>query len=309
MTVSKVTDALLNRRVIRQTKPPKASAGRRAGLLSLNSDFFTIVLDLTEKNFVFTVINAKQEAINTSVFSYNDNFLFRENLQRFLKDSAEYLEHSLPKTLCMGIGVAVPGCYLPEADRIDSDLLPEFGSLSVLEMTRTAFEDLPIQIDTATNAAALSNAACAGLKTDEMALYCYIGEQVIRAALLRGDHIMSGAHRSAAQLAKIQLTQGVTLQNSITSRTTKKETASLLAHAFCNTILLLDPVAILLECQNKETTGVLSDAVHEALIDEFKFDPNKLPPILSANAAVPHAHRGLSLSIRQVWLTRLVMEE
>ena len=48
MTVGKVVDALLERHVIIQSKEIKNMAGRRAGLVSLNTDKFFMIIDLTD---------------------------------------------------------------------------------------------------------------------------------------------------------------------------------------------------------------------------------------------------------------------
>ncbi len=308
MTVSKVTDALLERGVIRQTKPAKSSAGRRAGLLSLSPDFYTVILDLTEKNFVLSVINAKMEPVRTFPFAYDDDFLFRENLQRFLNDAAQYTRQSLNLAFCMGVGVSVPGRYFAEPDRIESDRIPEFGSLSVFELVQDAFQDLPVCIDSATNAAALSNAAEIFLAKEDVALYCYIGSSEIRGAVLAGSEILHGAHGNAGNLGKIHLSRNVTMENSVTAHTTQGETASLLAHMLYNALMLLDPEAVLLECQDKGAAGTLCDVVRDLLESEYKLDPERIPLLLAPTTGVCHAHQGLSLELRQMWLTRLVME-
>ena len=57
MTVGKVADALLNMHIVSQAKASAGTAGRRAGMLSINSTPYAVILDLTSPNFHMSVIN------------------------------------------------------------------------------------------------------------------------------------------------------------------------------------------------------------------------------------------------------------
>ena len=80
MTVGKVVDALLERHVIIQSKEIKNMAGRRAGLVSLNTDKFFMIIDLTARNMSMTVMNIALNIVDKIVYEYNSDFYYEENL-------------------------------------------------------------------------------------------------------------------------------------------------------------------------------------------------------------------------------------
>ena len=72
MTVGKIADALADNNIIIQQKGTTGSVGRKASFISLNNDNFALVLDLSEENNSFAVVNIGGEVLYSESLNAND---------------------------------------------------------------------------------------------------------------------------------------------------------------------------------------------------------------------------------------------
>ena len=138
MTVGKVVDALLERHVIIQSKEVKNIAGRRAGLVSLNTEKFFMIIDLTSRNMSMTVMDIALNIVDKITYEYNSDFYYEENLYIFMKNVKIYILRKLNMDDAAGIGVVLPGTYSAAADTVDTTRIPELAKTHV----RAIIEDV-----------------------------------------------------------------------------------------------------------------------------------------------------------------------
>lgn len=85
MTVGKIVDNLISDNIIVQTKENKSRAGRKSGLLSLNTNKFCYAADLTGKNFILYAIEINFSLLHTNTYRYKNTLTFEDNLRLFIK--------------------------------------------------------------------------------------------------------------------------------------------------------------------------------------------------------------------------------
>ncbi len=309
MTVSKVTDSLLNKQFIRQIKESKTAAGRKAGLLSLNPKFYAVVLDLTSKNFSMSLVNIKLQLLDTIPFGFDDDFFFHENLEMFLDKAANYTHTYLDPTYCIGLGVSLPGSYTAETQRVIGSSLPELCAIPILDAVRTHFPTIPLFMDSATYAAAVSNMYAIGNAGDKTALYFMIGENSISGSVITGGEILRGAQNSAGNLGSTLLAPQISLQSQVKKSNTRSENAAAIAFALYNAIILINPDQVFLECDLYENCEEFTEIVKDTLVEGLGISENLLPLIVGSNRKLPHAYCGLTLKLREMWLTRTLVSE
>ena len=158
MTVGKVVDTLLERKIVMQEKESRTVAGRRAGLISLNRLYFSMVLDLTRKQFRMTVIDAMIETVDRIEYDYNPEYYYEENLYIFLKNVKIYILRHLNMAQCMGIGILVPGIYDKRADCVRGARSPELADINLTQVVQDILgEPVSIITDDIASAAALTS--------------------------------------------------------------------------------------------------------------------------------------------------------
>lgn len=108
MTVGKVADALIDNGIFIQSKEIRSAAGRKAGLITLNPLYFSIILDLNEKPFRVYIINSVLKIIALNSFEFDINYYYDENLCFFLQNTLKYYEKELDMNLCYGVGTILP---------------------------------------------------------------------------------------------------------------------------------------------------------------------------------------------------------
>lgn len=309
MTVGKVADALLDLGIVRQVKQQKNVAGRRAGILSLNSERYAMILDLGDHAFSMIVLGADLRPVKQFTYMTNDDFTFAENLSLFLKDAAAYLIANIPPTACLGIGVSLPAPYEEQTDRILTDAHSPFSGIRIKEMIRSAFPDVPILIDDAVNAAAASNAYDIPQAENVLMLYCSIADKCVKGALWDTGRLVRGAHSHAGNYGHMMLSRGRTLNSAIRADNTNEDNAAEIAKLVHNIILTVDPHTIVLNSSLPGSADVFGDLVKEELCAQYGYTEGTLPHFSYGHAACRHAHRGLAIRLREDDLYRMIFGE
>ncbi len=311
MTVGKVADALLAMDVITQEKERKNSAGRRAGLLSIQTDNFAMILDLTSRNFIMTVINMRLQIVEKHFYTYKEDYYYSENLTFFLKEIRLLLQTTYDSTRCIGVGVSVPGVYDPESDRVLSARVAELSELPIGEFVRNALEVPNIHIEASYHAAARSQISRVEDYKDKLILYWFINENNIYGTIVNCGRIVQGAHHKAGDFGNMVVAPKQTLEDTIRSTKTPEENAFELAKAIRNVMRVIDPDLIILECElyksSKESQEHFMELVRKILTEDFNLPGDTLPQLLGGSCKFRHSHRGLTMQLRENWLSDIVL--
>ena len=302
MTVGKVADALMNIEAIEQYKESKNSAGRRAGLLSIKQDIFSVTLDLRTKDFVCCIMDLRLDAVEKIPYSYMDSMPFAENLDRFLNNVSAFLSAHMSDRICIGVGAAIPGIYLPTTNRSCCRDLPEMDTVDLTETIEKYFPNLPLVIDSAYNAAAVSQIQQIRDYKEKVILYWCVAENSIRGAIISHGTLLHGAHHSAGDFGSVVVRNGATLNSLVKRSNSPQDNAAALVSSIHNAIRLADPDAIILECPMYENGEDFCHLVRTMLTEEYNLSSDMLPEFLIATGDVPHAYRGITMQLRENWL-------
>lgn len=306
MTVGKVVDALLNLNIVCQSKEVKAVAGRKAGLININQSHFCVILDLTSRNFVMMVIDIHLGIVDKMKYTYNNDFYYEENLYIFLKNVNIYLSRRMEMKHCIGVGVSLPGPYVPEKDALLSSRIPELLHIRLRDIISDILKQNEIFLESSVNVAALSNITQISEYHEQSILYWFIGEDTIGGAVVVNGEILYGAHQGAGDLGQIIVSGGKPLETALRESPDIATAAYELAKAIFNVMKVIDPHVIILECELFSNTDEFLPLIKNALIRDFSIDPTVLPAFLTGGCKFRHSHRGLALKLRERWLENII---
>ena len=213
VTVGKITDTLGEAGIIVHGKNVQQKVGRRAEVLRVRQDWSIPVYDLSGTTFRFYITSLDGKIIDKAEFPRSaDAQYVSADFVRFLKLTLgllrrNYRNHKLP-----GVGVAIPGAYDAENDRIISTMMPEMGDLKLLRNFRKIFKDADIVID---NASRLCAAGLIEALPDykQRTITCIsFGDSIECTTCDRGEY-PRGAHNLAGRLGDLPYVSGVTYTN------------------------------------------------------------------------------------------------
>ncbi len=213
VTVGKITDTLGEAGIIVHGKNVQQKVGRRAEVLRVRQDWAIPVYDLSGTTFRFYITLLDGKIIDKAEFPRSaDAQYVSADFVRFLKLTLgllrrNYRNHKLP-----GVGVAIPGAYDAENDRIISTMMPEMGDLKLLRNFRKIFKDADIVID---NASRLCAAGLIEALPDykQRTITCIsFGDSIECTTCDRGEY-PRGAHNLAGRLGDLPYVSGVTYTN------------------------------------------------------------------------------------------------
>lgn len=213
VTVGKITDTLGEAGIIVHGKNVQQKVGRRAEVLRVRQDWAIPVYDLSGTTFRFYITSLDGKIIDKAEFPRSaDAQYVSADFVHFLKLTLgllrrNYRNHKLP-----GVGVAIPGAYDAENDRIISTMMPEMGDLKLLRNFRKIFKDADIVID---NASRLCAAGLIEALPDykQRTITCIsFGDSIECTTCDRGEY-PRGAHNLAGRLGDLPYVSGVTYTN------------------------------------------------------------------------------------------------
>ena len=303
MTVGKVVDALLERNVICQSKESKNAAGRKAGLVSLSTKKFLMVIDITTRNFSMIVMDFALGVVDRVSYDYNSDFYSEENFYLFMKNVKLFMLRKLDMDDCIGIGVLLPGTYDPETDLVETTRVPELSGTHI----RSIIEDvLRVPVDLFQKdvlAAASSNLT--DLENGEKLCVAYIClSDTVSGTLLSEGRVVRSRSGFAGDIGRAVTAGGKTLRDSFSARGLREETIIELAAAVSAEIAVFDPDAVLIENCTGTRFGDHEQLLLSKIAASFRLPPEELPDIRVIESTVRHAYRGLAYSMRQNWIQK-----
>ena len=307
VTVGKIADALLERNVVTQIKEVRSQAGRRAGLLSINPERFALILDFTRYQFRCAILNLRLETLEKFNFEYRSSSTFEENVQAFLAETIANVRRSYNLELnCIGVGVAVPGPYDASADRVLTSRVPELADLPLGEIVRRAFRRLPVVIDSHINAAARSNIRHVEEFEEKNIVYWYVSDHYVCGVYVVNGNLILGKNGHACDLGSVRQLTGCTVEKKIAECKDQDEVSNILALSLYNLIQALHPHAIILDfCFPFDCDGIIP-RLNDALQMQYGMKTEDIPELRRAWCKSHNSHRGLTMSLRELWLNAIV---
>lgn len=308
VTVGKVADALLERNILHQEKEIRTSAGRRAGLLTLNANRFAIIFDLSCKDFRLSVIDLRLQLVEKLKYHYKADRFYEENLRGFLYETSSYLKKRYEMQNCFGVGVCTPGPYDPETDSADYSRIPEIKDIPLRRIVREYLPRQTVYIDAGENMAALSNISEVPDFRQKTILYLFLGEEVASGAVVIDGEFLRGYHRQPCDFSRLQLPGGVSFLTALRACQTVDTLIPILLPFIHTLIQILAPAAILVECETvREGRENVVPRLTDALCETYGYAPDTLPELIGTCCKFRHAHRGLARTLREMWLDKYII--
>ncbi len=303
MTVGKITDAFMYLGIVSEIKETKCGAGRKAGLVCLKNDHYSIVIDLSERDFTLNIINLSLHLFDSYTYKYNTKLLYDDNLYMFLKSAKRYIDSRPDKDKFIGLGIAIPGDYDPNNDKINSTKVPELNSIP-LSKTVEGILDIPITfIMKNVEAAALSCVRSIPHYDDKVVIYMYMGECIDGAVCNRGNFV-KGAHNAECDFGRMILRYGETLESRIRQNRSDTEMVNELSSAVYNIITILDPDAFIIESDLPKNPAYIINQLKYYLQESYGLE--NLPEFISGGTNFRHSARGVALKLRDIWLDSII---
>ena len=306
VTVGKIADALLEMNVISQIKEIRPQAGRRAGLLSVNENKFTVIFDLTSRDFHYTVLNLRLCLIERSMYTYAKELPYEENLNRFFSAISGELRQKYDFSDCYGIGVSVPGAYNAQTGRICTRRIPELRTLSLSEMIGKYFPGTPVLIDSHINASAKSNVRRVEDYNEKNIIYYYVSPRFVCGVYIVNGELILGRENHACDFGYLVDSTGVSCEERLSQCTTEDEYLAILSRSVYNIIRAFNPHEIIIECDLPIQRDDLAECVRSIILQNYRINESDLPSMRRARCKFRNSHRGLAIGLREMWLESIV---
>ncbi len=227
VTVGKITNTLGEAGVLVHGKNAEQKIGRRAEVLRVRQDWAIPVYDLSGTSFRFYITSLDGEIIDKAEYKRSAGAQYvSADFVRFLKLTLRLLKRNYRNHKLPGVGVAIPGAYDAENDRIISTMMPEMGDLKLLRNLRKIFKNANIVIENANRLCAAGLiASLPDSKT--RTITCIAFESSIECTTCDRGEYARGAHDLAGRLGDLPYVSGVTYTNFI--------------HDALSTSVILDP--------------------------------------------------------------------
>ena len=309
MTVGKVVDAFLELDILSQSKEVKSVAGRKAGLVTLNTNNYSVVFDLTSKKFTMVLIDIALNQVDKIVYEYSDNFYFEENVYIFLKNSKIYLSSKFDSAKCIGYGFCVPGCYDAKIDKIVSKSIPELGNISISSIFNEIFNSSPLYVDSEVYSGAVSVMNSMHDLKDKCFTYVYFGNNRIVGTSVKNEVYISGDLKLPVSFGSTLAQDSRSLDSIISNSTSSEELIFPLASFISGLISTLLPDAIVLENDNDGFGEQSKQRLSETVAKILSVPLSSLPELRFSKSAIKHSHLGVAVKIRERWIDNIITNE
>jgi len=306
VTVGKIADALLEMNIISQVKEIRPQAGRRAGLLSVNEEKFTVIFDLTSRDFHYSILNLRLCLIERAMYTHNPALSYEENLKNFLSGISTELHQKYNFANCYGIGVSVPGAYNAQTDRICTRRIPELRELSLRDRISEYFPGSTILIDSHINASAKSNVRRVEDYDEKNVIYYYVNPRFVCGVYMINGELILGRENHACDFGYMVDHTGTTLEERLAAASGDEDYIVILARSLYNIIRSFNPHEIIVECDLPVQIEDPVAAIREEILHRYRINEEDLPSMRRARCKFRNSHRGLAIGLREMWLEALV---
>lgn len=307
MTVGKIVEALINCEIINQYKEVKDSAGRKAGLVKLNVNRMSVILDLTTYDFAITVVDFSMNPYDKIVYPYDAEFSYLENLCIFLKNVKIYFDKKFgTETSYYGMGVILPGYYNSENDSVVYDRIPELEHIKIKSTIKDITGYTPVHIDSDIDAVTRSIVDNECYKSFEYVenIIIYMGickSNILKSAIIFDGKVIHGVTNQAGNIGDIYVDNDIKLKTIIEKSNKFDDCINEFCHILYNVINFINPNILLIECDSIKLCTELDNKIRNCLTHKYKLRCDMLPEIVIANDDIKHSHRGLAIKLRDIW--------
>jgi len=138
VTVGKIVEDLLDTGIFLEKESMSKHIGRHAARIILDESKTIVSVDLSERNFSFSVYNMAMKQIYFTVEEYLEDLTCAEAICRFLHRVKSFMKHESEQgRRSMALGIVVPGEYDRKSDMVSGLLPRSFEGIRVRDFVRS----------------------------------------------------------------------------------------------------------------------------------------------------------------------------
>lgn len=200
-TIGNILNDLLKGGYISEIRKGPSTGGRKPVILSLNyENYLFLSLDFSNKNFHWSVHDLRGVIIFDHFYKYDYQIDLEKNIRRNLEDIVSICgSRNVDIKKIRGLGIATPGYYKEEEDRIFRSSYEELESVNIKKIFSQKF-NIPIIILNDANVAAYNEVYSANYMNSKCLVYLLITREGVGSAIWIKGEIFSGAKGSAGEV-------------------------------------------------------------------------------------------------------------
>jgi predicted NBD/HSP70 family sugar kinase len=205
-TVKTIIDEFLGAGIVEERKDVSAPVGRKPSKVYLNATARTFgVLNIRPGRLEFHELDLALEPLRDPAVAVEEAAL--PSSQEYAEFLSTFLRRTIPPLA--GMGVVVPGAYVPETDRVVCHIMPELTHVSLRQLIEEAL-DVPVAIGEDVHVAALAETRYP-FNVPQPLFYLYAG-QGVGGAYVAAGRVLSGANQMAGEIGQMTMPDGRRLE-------------------------------------------------------------------------------------------------
>lgn len=205
-TIGNLINDLQTEEFIIQQGEADSTGGRKAQIIKINGNkALFIAIDVASKEFTWGIYNLEGERLHDSLYGYNKDISFKDNLCSLLQELRDVCEENNYTSRLTYAGIVVPGYYNDKADRISNSYDTEQMETFNLKSTIRQFFDLPILVKNDAKTAAYGEIPLLNDSEKHQLFYFMILKESIGGAFLLNGNVYQGAGGFAGEIYPLGL--------------------------------------------------------------------------------------------------------
>jgi predicted NBD/HSP70 family sugar kinase len=211
-TIATIVDELAGYGLADEYKAPSGSVGRRPNIVGLRPTGKRVAaIDLSSKNLRFELSNADLSSVAGGTYQFDRGRDYEAGITDLCRQIRQELEvRGIEDGELIGIGVAAPGPYDENSDRVHDPSFPELGKLELRSLVGRYF-DQPVSVDHDVFLATRAELRYVPEFAEKVVFYVYLGEGV-GGALASSGTVHRGARGVAGEIGNVRLPGGARLE-------------------------------------------------------------------------------------------------
>jgi len=284
VTVGKIADRLLEKKAIAESVEAKASAGRRAGILTRNAELYAVLIEVRDTGIGAFAYDLGRKCLGKFEREYDTQMNFADNLAVLLGEAIPALLENRHPENCIGVGL------LCDADGVNT----------AQEVLGGFFSPDEILTGNVTEYAARYSARDVEGHGEKTVLYLSVGKTELDGAVVNADK----TDGKRLRFSDVFFPDGSTLSEKLARAKGTGDSSAFLALTLFNAMKMLSPDAIVFE----KKAGYLDDgtlALAGKRLKELCVKTKTNPPLLYLAAREENgAHGGMILALCEKWIIR-----
>lgn len=286
VTVGKIADALIMANILSEEKKINNCAGRRAGMLSLNSDMVAVIASIDRDGAKILICDLSLGTRESFSSSNDDN-----ELVNIVADASMSVLDKYGADNCIGVSIIVS---------------PGLDEKHFSELFSSFFPGMIVTVNSPVSLSARYFSA--GMGEDEMLIYVRAGIGHTHGTIYMNNSHFASRGARGVDFGKIVLSGGKTLEEKLADCTERDEQVAVFSDCMCNTAMVVLPDRVVIEMDGDCYSADIAESVNDCARRRLGEREAEGFSIIKADADISSAYRGAMHSLFEKWLESFVLE-